>query len=46
MLTFLTEKSRTSCSFLQQALAAQLDNVALKSGPGMDETARKSISSN
>jgi hypothetical protein len=33
MLTFLTEKSRTSCSFLQQALAAQLDNLALKSGP-------------
>ena len=33
MLAFLTKKSRTSCSFLQQSLTAHVDNVALKSGP-------------
>jgi len=33
MLAFLTEKSRTSCSFLQQSLTAHMDNLALKSGP-------------
>ena len=33
MLTFLTEKSRTSCSFLRQSLTAHMDHLALKSGP-------------
>jgi hypothetical protein len=33
MLTFLTEKSRTSCSFLQQSLAAQVDNLVVKNRP-------------
>jgi hypothetical protein len=33
MLAFLTEKSRTSCSFLQQTLGPHVDNLALKSGP-------------
>jgi hypothetical protein len=33
MLAFLTEKSRTSCNFLQQSLTTQVRNLGLKSSP-------------
>jgi hypothetical protein len=41
MLAFLTEKSRTSCSFLQQSWTVQVDNLALKSGPLKRRNGRK-----